>query len=198
MGCYNSRPKKAGEDQISSLPEKIIHHQILPRLQSTRLTNRIIVLSKRWAQLWRSYLILEFDAQKDFNSKESMQRIADAVKTKLSSSSHNTHTAVRIDVDFEHCDQDIFTNFIDVLLETVAAAKTPTREIDVMWGFGAPIILIASPSTCCGRRLNRYSAAAITPKFSSCDTAALTATVKNRTEKSRVTDLAESQTRSLS
>ncbi|KAF2323532.1 hypothetical protein GH714_035945 [Hevea brasiliensis] len=55
-------------DLISQLPEHIIHH-ILSLLRCGKDAARTSILSKRWRDIWASYLILEFD-QRKFQKQE--------------------------------------------------------------------------------------------------------------------------------
>ncbi|CAN0879717.1 hypothetical protein LINGRAHAP2_LOCUS13240 [Linum grandiflorum] len=50
-----------GEDRISRLPNKIIHH-ILDRLKSREQVAQFNILSKTWSNLIQSYPVLEYRA----------------------------------------------------------------------------------------------------------------------------------------
>ncbi|CAL1414600.1 unnamed protein product [Linum trigynum] len=72
-------------DRISELPDDVIH-KILTRVEPSKKAAKTSVLSQRWANLWRSYPVLEFhDTQ--FATKKSAKRFAAAAKKKFGCSS---------------------------------------------------------------------------------------------------------------
>ncbi|CAI0391963.1 unnamed protein product [Linum tenue] len=59
------------EDRISALPDEVLHC-ILRRLESHRQSAQTTAISSRWRNLWRSYPVVEFDA--DWQTKNSSIR----------------------------------------------------------------------------------------------------------------------------
>ncbi|CAI0550383.1 unnamed protein product [Linum tenue] len=62
---------------MSELPEDVIH-KILTRIEPSKEAAKTSVLSQRWANLWRSYPVLEFD-DTQFATKKSAKRFAAAL-----------------------------------------------------------------------------------------------------------------------
>ncbi|CAL1393577.1 unnamed protein product [Linum trigynum] len=59
------------EDRISALPDEVLHC-IIRRLESHRQLAQTTAISNRWRNLWRSYPVVEFDA--DWQTKNSSIR----------------------------------------------------------------------------------------------------------------------------
>ncbi|CAI0389407.1 unnamed protein product [Linum tenue] len=114
----------AGEedaDRISQLPEEIIH-KILALVKPSKEATKTSVLSQRWAELWRSYPVLEFhDTQ--FPSIESAKRFADAATKKFGAGSNDTliaMEAIRIEFVSFGVDPKSCSVFLDNMLESAA------------------------------------------------------------------------------
>ncbi|CAN1180049.1 F-box/FBD/LRR-repeat protein At5g53840, partial [Linum perenne] len=89
---------KEKDDQISSLPDEILH-EILDCLRSYKQAAKASLLSKRWNHLWLSHPILEFDHTNYFGnkpSKSTMNSFIAAAARKLSSSGLSYVKSVRI------------------------------------------------------------------------------------------------------
>ncbi|CAN1753985.1 F-box/FBD/LRR-repeat protein At1g16930 [Linum perenne] len=89
---------KEKDDQISSLPDEILH-EILDCLRSYKQAAKASLLSKRWNHLWLSYPILEFDHTNYFGnkpSKSTMNSFIAAAARKFSSSGLSYVKSVRI------------------------------------------------------------------------------------------------------
>ncbi|CAN1122823.1 F-box protein At5g03100 [Linum perenne] len=127
-------------DLISALPDEIIY-DIFARLRSQKQTAQAALLSRRWADLWRSYPILEIylrDGALDWVEDRSMRHAA-AVLEKFSRQSYIE--AVRIAVTVVPLAyKDVYFAFVNGVLDL--AAKKSASEID--FDFGTPCHIPAS------------------------------------------------------
>ncbi|CAN1266298.1 Putative F-box/FBD/LRR-repeat protein At1g78840 [Linum perenne] len=99
MKMKQQSSSKEDDDQISSLPDEILH-EILYRLCFSKQAAKASSLSKRWNPLWLSYPVLEFD-YRDYSkhrpSRSTMDSFIAAARRKFSSSGLNRYIkSVRI------------------------------------------------------------------------------------------------------
>lgn len=104
-------------DLISQFPEHIIHH-ILSLLRCKKDTARTSILSKRWRDIWASYLTLDFD-QRKFQKQ----------KKQLYFYSKRRYRRIKKRKDEEmKMKNEIFLNFVDETLQSRIEEKSSIRK----------------------------------------------------------------------
>ncbi|CAN0914353.1 hypothetical protein LINGRAHAP2_LOCUS28515 [Linum grandiflorum] len=121
------------EDRISTLPDEIIIHEILGRLQpSPEQVAQFNILSKRWSHLIQSYPILEYHETYSRSSGRE-RRHAAAILDKFSKGNLFCVEVVRMETRV--CCSQFYYDFYDRILGF--AAEFPLlREIDIDFGCG--------------------------------------------------------------
>ncbi|CAI0430264.1 unnamed protein product [Linum tenue] len=114
----------AGEDRISASPDEVLHC-ILRRLESHRQSAQTTAISSRWRNLWRSYPVVEVDA--DWQTKNSSIRANKYLEN---------FCATAINKFFQH--KEFFrieTLKVSIRLDASVGSRSPIlqRLLDLAW-----------------------------------------------------------------
>ncbi|CAN0915022.1 hypothetical protein LINGRAHAP2_LOCUS28887 [Linum grandiflorum] len=152
-GCSES-------DLILALPDEIIY-EILGRLRSPEQTAQAAVLSREWADIWRSYPTLEFylsNEPLDLVGNRLEKRAAALLK-KFSQQSCRME-AVRIAITSVNLRQLVaykkaFGDFVDAVLNLAANNSNSPSEIEIHFPCDIPPSLVLPPSRLTALKLQR-------------------------------------------
>ncbi|CAN1176165.1 F-box/LRR-repeat protein 25 [Linum perenne] len=125
------------EDRISNLPDVVIH-DILSRLPSSKQPAKLAMLSERWAHIWRSYPIIDFDScewTRTTGIKKKLKKFLAATRVKYSDMKHVT--AVRITLRYSTWEPA----FVDELLGFLGKVTTKEIRIKCIDYYCGPIII---------------------------------------------------------
>ncbi|CAN0914237.1 hypothetical protein LINGRAHAP2_LOCUS28433 [Linum grandiflorum] len=153
------------KDIISAMPDEMIY-EILGRLRSPEQTAQAAVLSRRWADIWRSYTTLEFylwNEPLDLVGNR-LERRAAALLKKFSQQSSSLE-AIRIEITADRRSQLIVYknsfvgHFVDGVLKLAASKKSNSNmnspsEIEIDFICNIPASLVLPPSRLTVLKLN--------------------------------------------